>query len=358
MQLERFRREARTVARLSHPHVVTVIDAGEDDGHPFIVFEFVDGDTLKGLIKRTGPLPVVEAVAYAIEIGRGLMAAHARAARAPRREAAERADRPRRARQGHRLRHLALARLRRPDRDRPRARHDRLRRPGAGAGRGRDRAVATSTRSASASSRCSPDGAVHRREPGGRGDEARARAAAGRAGAAPRGVGGACGDRRARDLEGARATATPTPPRWSTTSSRRWGSRPRARARPTARRPRCSAPARGRRARSRRGGCAKRRPLWLGIAGAARRPPGRGRLPAAAPRAATAATGSAIAAGAPPRRGPCPARGGKDFDPPPAATASEHAAEGHRDRRHVDDAWTTEHVRGRRAAASRASGCT
>jgi serine/threonine-protein kinase len=76
VQLERFRREARTVARLSHPHVVTVIDAGEDDGHPFIVFEYVDGDTLKGLIKRVGPLPVVEAVAYAIEIGRGLMAAH------------------------------------------------------------------------------------------------------------------------------------------------------------------------------------------------------------------------------------------------------------------------------------------
>jgi eukaryotic-like serine/threonine-protein kinase len=76
VQLERFRREARTVARLSHPHVVTVIDAGEDDGHPFIVFEFVDGETLKGLIKRGGPLPVVEAVAYAIEIGRGLMAAH------------------------------------------------------------------------------------------------------------------------------------------------------------------------------------------------------------------------------------------------------------------------------------------
>src|SRR4051795_930895 len=76
VQLERFRREARTAARLSHPNVVTVIDAGEDDGHPFIVFEYVDGDTLKGLIKRTGPLPVVEAVAYAIEVGRGLMAAH------------------------------------------------------------------------------------------------------------------------------------------------------------------------------------------------------------------------------------------------------------------------------------------
>ena len=76
VQLERFRREARTVARLSHPHVVTVIDAGEDGGHPFIVFEYVDGETLKGLIRRTGPLPVTEAVAYAVEIGRALMASH------------------------------------------------------------------------------------------------------------------------------------------------------------------------------------------------------------------------------------------------------------------------------------------
>jgi serine/threonine-protein kinase len=76
VQLERFRREARIVARLSHPHVVTVIDAGEDQGTPYIVFEYVEGETLKGRIRRCGPLPVVEAVAYAIEIGRGLMAAH------------------------------------------------------------------------------------------------------------------------------------------------------------------------------------------------------------------------------------------------------------------------------------------
>jgi serine/threonine-protein kinase len=76
-QLERFRREARAAARLSHPHVVTVIDAGEDDGHPYIVFEFVAGETLKGRIKRLGRLPVVEAVAYAIEVGRALGAAHA-----------------------------------------------------------------------------------------------------------------------------------------------------------------------------------------------------------------------------------------------------------------------------------------
>jgi eukaryotic-like serine/threonine-protein kinase len=76
-QLERFRREARAAARLSHPHVVTVIDAGEDEGQPFIVFEYVEGETLKSRIRRMGRLPVAEAVAYAIEIGRALTAAHA-----------------------------------------------------------------------------------------------------------------------------------------------------------------------------------------------------------------------------------------------------------------------------------------
>src|SRR5919205_2759864 len=76
-QLERFRREARAVARLNHPHVVTVIDAGEDDGTPYIVFEYVAGETLKDRIRRLGQqLPITEALAYAIEIGRALEAAH------------------------------------------------------------------------------------------------------------------------------------------------------------------------------------------------------------------------------------------------------------------------------------------
>jgi eukaryotic-like serine/threonine-protein kinase len=76
-QLERFRREARSAAGLSHPHVVTVIDAGEDDGHPYIVLEYVEGETLKHRIRRQGRLPTGEAVAYAIEIGRALETAHA-----------------------------------------------------------------------------------------------------------------------------------------------------------------------------------------------------------------------------------------------------------------------------------------
>jgi eukaryotic-like serine/threonine-protein kinase len=83
-QLERFRREARAVAQLNHPHVVGVIDAGEE-GHdhdpdglstPYIVFEYVEGETLKDRIRRHGRLPIGESVAYAIEIARALGAAH------------------------------------------------------------------------------------------------------------------------------------------------------------------------------------------------------------------------------------------------------------------------------------------
>jgi serine/threonine-protein kinase len=77
-QLERFRREARAVAQLNHPHVVGVIDAGEDEGMPYIVFEYVEGETLKDRIRRHGRLPIAEAVAYAIEIARALGAAHER----------------------------------------------------------------------------------------------------------------------------------------------------------------------------------------------------------------------------------------------------------------------------------------
>jgi serine/threonine-protein kinase len=77
-QLERFRQEARAVAKLSHPNVVSVIDAGEDGGHPYIVFEYVEGETLKQRVGRDGALDPQEAIAYAIEIARGLSIAHAR----------------------------------------------------------------------------------------------------------------------------------------------------------------------------------------------------------------------------------------------------------------------------------------
>ncbi|MDX6467442.1 MAG: eukaryotic-like serine/threonine-protein kinase [Gaiellaceae bacterium] len=74
--VERFRREARAVAQLSHPNIVTVIDRGEADGHQFIVFEFIDGENLKELVGRTGPLPVRRAVELAVSIAEGLAFAH------------------------------------------------------------------------------------------------------------------------------------------------------------------------------------------------------------------------------------------------------------------------------------------
>jgi eukaryotic-like serine/threonine-protein kinase len=77
-QLERFRQEARAVAKISHPNVVSVIDAGEDGGYPYIVFEYVEGETLKQRISRIGALDIQEAIAYAIEIARGLSIAHGR----------------------------------------------------------------------------------------------------------------------------------------------------------------------------------------------------------------------------------------------------------------------------------------
>ncbi|HZC75768.1 MAG TPA: protein kinase, partial [Gaiellaceae bacterium] len=74
--LERFRSEARAVARLSHPNIVTVIDRGEDEGRQYIVFEHVDGENLKELVVRTGRLPVRKALELALATADGLAFAH------------------------------------------------------------------------------------------------------------------------------------------------------------------------------------------------------------------------------------------------------------------------------------------
>jgi serine/threonine-protein kinase len=74
--LERFRREARAVARLSHPNIVTVIDRGDDDGRQYIVFEHVEGENLKELVERTGRLPVRGALELALPVADGLAFAH------------------------------------------------------------------------------------------------------------------------------------------------------------------------------------------------------------------------------------------------------------------------------------------
>ncbi len=75
-QLERFNQEARAVAKLSNPNVVAVIDAGEDNGRPYIVLEYVQGETLKQRISRVGALDATEAFAYGLEVAQGLGVAH------------------------------------------------------------------------------------------------------------------------------------------------------------------------------------------------------------------------------------------------------------------------------------------
>ena len=73
----RFVREARLAARLSHPNVVSVFDAGEDGGRPYIVMEHVEGQTVAELLARRGRLPPDEARGLALQAARGLAHAHA-----------------------------------------------------------------------------------------------------------------------------------------------------------------------------------------------------------------------------------------------------------------------------------------
>jgi eukaryotic-like serine/threonine-protein kinase len=76
--VERFQREARAAAGLSHPNIVAVFDSGSDDGTHFIVTELVEGETLADRLGRDGPMPPAEAVAVSVDIARALSAAHAR----------------------------------------------------------------------------------------------------------------------------------------------------------------------------------------------------------------------------------------------------------------------------------------
>ena len=111
--VERFRREATHAAGLSHPNIVSIFDRGETDGSYFIVMEYVEGRTLKELIRSRGPCPIPVAIAYTRQI---LVRAPLRAPqrrRAPRHQAAQRDRRPRGRRQGDGLRHRP--RRREPD---------------------------------------------------------------------------------------------------------------------------------------------------------------------------------------------------------------------------------------------------
>jgi eukaryotic-like serine/threonine-protein kinase len=74
--IERFLREIQVLARLQHPHIITLIDSGEVDGIPYYVMPHVEGESLQALIDRQGPLPIGEAARIAREIAEGLHYAH------------------------------------------------------------------------------------------------------------------------------------------------------------------------------------------------------------------------------------------------------------------------------------------
>ena len=78
LPLERFQREARAVARITHPHICTVYDVGQFEDAPFLVMELLEGETLAERLEQ-GALPVDRALVFAAQIGAALDAAHRKA---------------------------------------------------------------------------------------------------------------------------------------------------------------------------------------------------------------------------------------------------------------------------------------
>ena len=73
--LARFEREAKAVAALSHPNILSIFDFGTQDGVAYAVMELLEGETLRGKLDA-GPISQKQAVDYALQIARGLSAAH------------------------------------------------------------------------------------------------------------------------------------------------------------------------------------------------------------------------------------------------------------------------------------------
>ena len=76
--VRRFRDEARAAARLSHPNVVRVLDRGVAAGREYIVFEYVEGESLRELVARSGALPLRRALELGLDVARALTYAHER----------------------------------------------------------------------------------------------------------------------------------------------------------------------------------------------------------------------------------------------------------------------------------------
>ncbi len=77
-RLRRFEQEAKTLATLNHPNILTVFDVGQQEGQPYLVSELLEGQTLREALNSTvnGALPARKATEYALQIAQGLAAAH------------------------------------------------------------------------------------------------------------------------------------------------------------------------------------------------------------------------------------------------------------------------------------------
>ncbi|CAK0778662.1 eukaryotic-like serine/threonine-protein kinase [Gammaproteobacteria bacterium] len=69
--------EARAVSRLSHPNIIPIYEVGELDGSPYLVFEFIEGTSLKQYMKQNGPLPIARCLSMMDQILAGIGHAHA-----------------------------------------------------------------------------------------------------------------------------------------------------------------------------------------------------------------------------------------------------------------------------------------
>ena len=76
--VSKFRTEAQSAAVLEHPNIVNIYDVGSENGIHYIVMEYVEGITLKTYIGKKGQLTYKEALSIAIQVGRGIQAAHAK----------------------------------------------------------------------------------------------------------------------------------------------------------------------------------------------------------------------------------------------------------------------------------------
>jgi Tol biopolymer transport system component len=75
-RVRRFMQEARTTGKINHPNVVSIYDVDAVDGRPYLVTEFLEGETLRSYLQKNGALTIRQVIEFGLQIARGLAAAH------------------------------------------------------------------------------------------------------------------------------------------------------------------------------------------------------------------------------------------------------------------------------------------